>query len=161
LCSNCHREEHQRFDDKIQVKNNFKEFQLSNFSSNILKGKNTGKPSCYICDTVLTEETLASKKYTPLCKSCNSKRTINRIKKNKLKAVEYMGGKCFYCGYNKCIRALEFHHLDPSKKSKNYSKNFNTWSVTRQRQELEHCIMLCSNCHRELHSPSPSHQLLI
>ena len=28
--------------------------------------------------------------------------------------VQYKGGKCERCGYNKCIRALEFHHLDPS-----------------------------------------------
>lgn len=156
LCSNCHREEHQKIDDRISLENNFKDFQLSNFSSNILTGKNTGKMSCYMCDIVLTEENLVSKKHTPLCKSCNSKRTVNRIKTNKIKAVEYMGGKCSHCGYNKCLRALEFHHLDPSKKSEDYDKNFTTWGVERQKEELKNCILLCSNCHREVHNSEPS-----
>lgn len=155
LCSNCHREEHQKIDGRNALETNFKGFQLSNFSSNILTGKNTGKLSCYMCDGVLTEETLVSKKHTPLCKSCNSKRTTNRVKANKLKVVEYMGGKCSHCGYNKCIRSLEFHHIDPSKKSKDYNKNFHTWGVERQKEELKNCILLCSNCHREIHNPEP------
>lgn len=36
--------------------------------------------------------------------------------KTKLKAIEYKGGKCIVCGYNKSIRALQFHHLDPTQK---------------------------------------------
>ena len=32
------------------------------------------------------------------------------------KIKEVRGGKCIRCGYNKCLKALEFHHLDPSKK---------------------------------------------
>ena len=36
--------------------------------------------------------------------------------KSKIKAIEYKGGKYLICGYNKSIRALQFHHIDPSKK---------------------------------------------
>jgi hypothetical protein len=42
-------------------------------------------------------------------------------------AVEYKGDGCEVCGYNHCIEALEFHHLDPTKKdfgisAKSYSR---------------------------------------
>ena len=30
--------------------------------------------------------------------------------------VKYKGGKCEICGYNKCIEALEFHHLNREEK---------------------------------------------
>ena len=45
-----------------------------------------------------------------------SKSVINWRKRTKIALVEYKGGKCCVCGYNKCIEALEFHHLDPSQK---------------------------------------------
>jgi hypothetical protein len=152
LCSNCHKEEHQRIDDKIQLQNNFNPFQLNNFSNYILTGKNTGKTSCYRCDIMITEENLASKKHTPVCKSCNSKRIMDIAKNGKKRTVEYMGSCCSICGYNECIRALEFHHLDPSKKSKDYNRKFKLWNFEKQKKELEHCILVCSNCHREIHN---------
>jgi hypothetical protein len=152
LCSNCHKEEHQKIDDKIQLENSFKPHQLNNFSNSIMTGKNTFRTSCYICDIVITDENLASKKHTPICKSCNSKRLINLAKNGKKRVVEYMGGCCSACGYDKCIRALEFHHLDANKKSKNYNKNFKLWNFEKQKKELETCVLLCSNCHREAHN---------
>ena len=33
--------------------------------------------------------------------------------KYKLKAVEYLGGKCALCGYSKCLASLDFHHINP------------------------------------------------
>lgn len=50
------------------------------------------------------------------CKKCATESVAKRRRILKLKAVEYKGGKCEICGYNKCIDALEFHHLDPQKK---------------------------------------------
>lgn len=45
-----------------------------------------------------------------------SKKEIKKsyYRKIKEKLIEYKGGKCQICGYNKCTSALEFHHLDPS-----------------------------------------------
>ena len=34
----------------------------------------------------------------------------------KRRLVEHRGGKCEICGYDKSIRALEFHHIDPQSK---------------------------------------------
>lgn len=71
-------------------------------------------------------------------------------KRNKEKAVEYKGGKCSICDYNKCITALEFHHLDPSEKDFTVSNNINkAWSKIKE--ELDKCILVCANCHREIH----------
>ena len=72
---------------------------------------------------------------------------VGNIKK---RLIEYKGGECQICGYNKCQDALEFHHLDPSKKDYNISggtKSFNTL-----KSEVDKCILVCANCHREIHS---------
>lgn len=64
--------------------------------------------------------------------------------------IIYAGGKCKRCGYNKCIRALEFHHLDPKEKDFGISKNL-TKSMAKLKEEINKCILLCSNCHAEVH----------
>lgn len=81
----------------------------------------------------------------------NTKKYItNKRREIKIKAVEYKGGKCEVCGYNKCMTALEFHHLDPSNKSFSISSKFKSWDNIVK--ELEKCVLVCSNCHREIES---------
>ena len=70
--------------------------------------------------------------------------------KMKEKAVQYKGGKCIKCDYDKCIRALEFHHLVPNEKDFNISR-YSVLSWDKIKIELDKCILICSNCHRELH----------
>lgn len=73
-------------------------------------------------------------------------RWINR----KIQAIEYMGGKCSTCGYDKYYGALEFHHTDPKEKDHDWSKlRLKSWDKILT--ELQKCILLCSNCHKELH----------
>lgn len=70
--------------------------------------------------------------------------------RQKQKAVEFFGGKCQSCGYNKSLSALTFHHLDPSKKEWSPSRVMSyKWETVIK--ELEKCILLCHNCHQELH----------
>ena len=69
--------------------------------------------------------------------------------KTKLKAVEYKGGCCQICGYKKSIRALQFHHLYPSKKESQISGG--TRSFEKLKPELDKCILVCANCHAEIH----------
>ena len=64
-------------------------------------------------------------------------------------SIEYLGGKCAICGYDKCLRALSFHHIDPSTKSFGISGN-HCLSWEKIKNELDKCILLCSNCHMEL-----------
>lgn len=65
------------------------------------------------------------------------------------KAVEYLGNKCILCGYDKCLSALDFHHPDPQGKIFSISKAMTSWK--RILPELNKCILLCANCHREVH----------
>ena len=74
-----------------------------------------------------------------------------RRKKLKEMSVEYKGGKCSICGYSKCINALEFHHLDPNEKDFGIGTNGHTRTWERTKKELDKCIIVCANCHREIH----------
>ena len=62
------------------------------------------------------------------CLKCQTESTQRRRDNVKIKAVEYKGGKCSICGYDKCIGALEFHHLDPDEKIPNVNNPLG-WSV--------------------------------
>ena len=64
--------------------------------------------------------------------------------------VNYKGGKCAKCGYDKCLRALQFHHLDLDKKDFGVSAIL-TRNISSLKEEVDKCILLCSNCHAEEH----------
>ena len=83
----------------------------------------------------------------------NAEAVSRRRKKIKLMAVEYKGGKCQNpeCGYLKYVGNLEFHHLEPSKKDFGIASNGHTVSWDKIKNELDKCIMVCSNCHGEIH----------
>lgn len=66
--------------------------------------------------------------------------------------VEYKGSKCQICGYNKCLSALEFHHLDPNEKDFNISSNMKYANLEKLKKEVDKCILVCANCHREIHA---------
>lgn len=85
---------------------------------------------------------------TPKCKKC----AVEAVQKRRNKiSVLYKGGQCSKCGYNKCLDALEFHHLDPSIKEFGIGQKGYTKSWEKIKQELDKCILLCANCHREEH----------
>lgn len=74
---------------------------------------------------------------------------------NKLRIFLERGGKCEICGYNKNLSAIDFHHLDPSKKEfKVDIRSFSNNSKSKISIELEKCTMICANCHREQHNPT-------
>ena len=75
-----------------------------------------------------------------------------RREKVRLMAVEFKGGRCQVCGYDRCIEALEFHHLDPTQKDFGISHKGYTRSWEKVREEVDKCILLCANCHREFHA---------
>ena len=72
-------------------------------------------------------------------------------KRKKQKSIDYKGGKCCRCGYNKCNDALEFHHLDPSKKDFGIAQKM-SWSFEKIKKELDKCSLVCRNCHAEIHA---------
>lgn len=80
-------------------------------------------------------------------------KAVSRFRqRQKMKAVEHKGGKCALCGYDKCAQALHFHHLDPATKAFGLSSQGLTRSWTTVKTELDKCILLCANCHAEVHA---------
>ena len=84
-----------------------------------------------------------------------AKKSAERVSSTRRKNVailkEEAGNCCSICGYNKCIAALDFHHLDPTVKEGGIIGS--TLSLKKQREEAKKCILVCANCHRELHNP--------
>lgn len=81
------------------------------------------------------------------CKNIQSSYTTRE--KNRRLATERAGGKCQACGYDRCVQALEFHHLDSAKKDFAVASSTKSWEEIKR--EVDKCILLCANCHREVH----------
>lgn len=96
-------------------------------------------------------ETNRNNNISSYCKQCSNFATAERQRDFKQKCLEYKGGKCIVCNYNKYIGALEFHHLDPKQKDFSLS-DMSSRSFTKEiKKELDKCILVCSNCHKEIH----------
>ena len=67
-------------------------------------------------------------------------------------AVEYKGGRCILCGYNRSVEAFDLHHIQSSGKEFGLSSEGLTHSWQRTKAEADKCALVCANCHRELHA---------
>lgn len=104
------------------------------------------KLNCATCGREYTVQ--RSKNHRP--KQCASCATGSRRVLTKKKCVAYKGGACQRCGYSRCIAALEFHHVDENSKQFTIASAWNrAWEVVKA--ELDKCVMLCGNCHAEVH----------
>jgi len=84
------------------------------------------------------------------CKRCRSEAVARRRRKVKQLLVKQAGGRCQLCGYERCLAALEFHHLDPKEKSFGLAQRGITRSIEEVRREAEKCLLVCANCHAEI-----------
>lgn len=96
----------------------------------------------------------ADKRYYEKNKNAINNRKKERIKKYKVEIVRMLGGKCQKCGYNKCDAAFDFHHKKGIKEG-DMSRLFKEASKKKLLKEAKKCILLCANCHRELHNRGP------
>ena len=71
--------------------------------------------------------------------------------RNKIRAIQYLGGRCMHCGFDH-PSGLQFHHRDPATKS--FGVTAKELSTPKKRPwdsvivpELEKCDLLCANCH--------------
>jgi len=103
--------------------------------------------TCVICDKQYIKERKKGYK-GDICLSCSSTRRRRLIKQ---KAVDYKGGKCERCGYNKSNAGLTFHHLNPEEKEFGIAADgkHRKWEIVKK--EVDKCSLLCLNCHAELH----------
>lgn len=108
------------------------------------------RKTCFKC--IPQKKTYSSKEEQEIARKKQVVANVQR-RRNKIKemAIEYKGEECNICGYKRCKSALEFHHLDPSKKDFAISAKGYTRSWETVKAELNKCIMVCANCHREIH----------
>ena len=104
---------------------------------------------CGYCSTTNKEDFTSSS--NSVCKKCRSTQQNLRGKNNKDKILDYLGNCCNICNYNKYTSALEIHHKIPTIKDPNFT-NIKRWSWKKIKNELDTCVLLCSNCHQALHS---------
>ena len=78
------------------------------------------------------------------------KSVVSWRSRTKQKLVDYKGGKCIKCGYNKYNGNLAFHHLDPSKKD--FTITGKSIAFEKLKLEVDKCELLCHNCHGEVHA---------
>jgi len=119
-------------------------------------------------ECVVCKESLSGQKKMYCSNKCKQKHHYDRVKeqtntyhsqtirgyKRKLYLIEFLGGSCKECGYNKNISALEFHHRDPNVKDHQLdSRTLSNRSMDYIMNEISKCDLLCSNCHREFHNP--------
>lgn len=103
---------------------------------------------CSICGRIYIYDYKNKKGHTKI--KCNSCLVNQRRFKFKRKMVKYKDGKCQKCGYNKNVKALQFHHLNSDEKDFTLSgSHCKSWEKIKK--ELDKCIMLCANCHIEEH----------
>jgi transposase len=98
------------------------------------------------------------------CLKCRSEAVSRRRRRVKEILVADAGGACQLCGYDACIAALEFHHLDPAVKRFSLSHRGVARSLEKARAEASKCALLCANCHAAvevgaltLGGPEPAH----
>jgi hypothetical protein len=81
-----------------------------------------------------------------VCQSCSCSK--HRFKM-KYWMIRYKGGCCQLCGYKRCLRSLDFHHVDPKTKRFSVSSRF-CCSWEELKKEMNKCVCLCRNCHGEV-----------
>lgn len=116
---------------------------------------------CNVCDQIHPEtveffftngkQPSGKIKWKPDCKKCHLEARSKRFDSLLLDIFGEI--KCQICGYDRCKRAIDCHHLDESEKDFEISKLRSSFiSLSKIKIELEKCVLLCSNCHREVHA---------
>jgi hypothetical protein len=85
--------------------------------------------------------------------SISSEKVKTWRKRTKDRVIESLGGKCVCCGYNKCMASLALHHINPNEKEDTLGhlmSDIRSWSKIIV--EVRKCILLCQNCHGEVHA---------
>ena len=112
-----------------------------------------------------TEEKLSANReyqrkwyYKNLAKNRETKRARSkgaRRHQRELFSLYKLERGCEVCGYNACPRSLHFHHLEPGGKEYGIAIKMRHSSLAHVMSEIEKCVLLCANCHGELHDGLP------
>ena len=116
---------------------------------------------CNVCNIGLPMREFRCKNgyYSHTCKKCQNRKGKLYYYKRREKLIEEINKHklmvgCEICGWNKYSSALDFHHIDPSIKIDTVANLLNRGQhgISKILKEVDKCIILCSNCHRGLHS---------
>jgi formate-dependent nitrite reductase cytochrome c552 subunit len=77
---------------------------------------------------------------------------VDYRRRSKVRAVEHMGGRCFGCERIGPPALFDFHHMDAKDKQFGIGQDGISRTWEKVVAELEKCVMLCANCHREVHA---------
>lgn len=66
--------------------------------------------------------------------------------------IKKAGGCCVICGYKKNISSLAFHHLN-EKGAHLSGAHLINMSMKGAEEEISKCVLVCHNCHNEIHNP--------
>jgi hypothetical protein len=103
------------------------------------------------CNWHLCDNALSGRQRKFCSQRCKNKYYVaQRRQKLKERALAYKGYKCILCGYDNCAEALVFHHLGG--KDFGIASRGHTRSWERVKAELDKCILVCRNCHAEIHA---------
>jgi transposase-like protein len=86
------------------------------------------------------------------CARCRVEHVADKRRRIKRQLVLEAGGRCELCGYDRCVAALQFHHLDRATKRFALSQEGVSRSMAEARDEAAKCVLLCANCHAEVES---------
>lgn len=118
-------------------------------------GMNTTLASKMICafhpESRQYIEKTSSGKTISRCAKCRVERVLKCRRESIKKLKRHFGGKCIKCGYDKCLAALDFHHVDPATKSFGLSADGRYLSFAKMIEEARKCVLICCRCHREEH----------
>lgn len=111
---------------------------------------------------------MKGKDYQYYCRECNRKnvkkhyqdnkdRYLTKSKQYKKSVSNFVENKkvekgCVVCGYNKCTQSLDFHHLNKNDKDFEVSRLVNRCNWDKLLKEIDKCVVVCRNCHGEIHS---------
>lgn len=86
------------------------------------------------------------------CKECHSKYMKQQYAQKKSIIEEQKAQqKCAKCGESRGY-VLDYHHLNPEEKETTIARmTSNRYNLEDIQKEIEKCIVLCANCHREFH----------
>lgn len=123
---------------------------MSLYKQSILKLKSEGKSCSEI--SILLGCTIDTVKYHSV--PGRAKQTQEWKALNLIKLKHEFGGCCQKCGYNKCFGALHFHHTNKKNKIGEVSVIFQNNGYKAAKKEAQKCLLICANCHAELHEIS-------
>lgn len=150
-CKKCNKEFHVRIGNKYLDSRKKFCFECLPFAHNYMsmisdEGKKLKCGRCSKHYEYHRRGTHQSRKY---CNACSKWRYERQVKQ---RAVEYKGGKCINCGFDKFVEGLTFHHVDPRTKKFGISKVTTSFSWSTIKIELDKCVLLCANCHAGVHA---------